>query len=84
MLVDSNVSLVKIPEILGKDENSVPKRLKFSLDYAQDMVYDTGGHRPVICVFGSLFAAAEAREALSLIDPSLFNPADWVHKMDSF
>jgi hypothetical protein len=38
--------------------------------------------RPVIAVCGSLFAAAEAREALFAMEPSLFNEADWVRMQD--
>ena len=38
--------------------------------------------RPVIAVCGSLFAAAEAREVLFAMDPTLFSEADWVREQD--
>ena len=40
------------------------------------------GPGPVIAICGSLFAAAEAREALFGLEPTLFKANDWVRKMD--
>ncbi len=42
----------------------------------------TTGPGPVIAVCGSLFAAAEAREALFALERELFNDNDWVRFMD--
>lgn len=50
---------------------------------ASDGDNDSGTEsRAVIAVCGSLFAAAEAREALFALEPTLFNELDWVRMQD--
>ena len=40
------------------------------------------GKRIVICICGSLFAAAEGREAIYAAAPHLFSSNDWVRYRD--
>ena len=48
-----------------------------SSEYSQDM-----SKSPVLVICGSLFAAAETREALNEIEPTLFKETDWVKFKD--
>jgi len=79
---NSKVSLVDVPKTVARGLNSVDERLEFSLKYAKSQATACKKNM-VVCVYGSLFAAAEARETLARIDPALFGISDWVHEMEN-
>ena len=62
--------------------STVSSRLRMTIDEANNASRDVEGRNYVICVLGSLFAAAEAREALFNWYPSHFKEGDWVSESD--
>lgn len=73
-----------------KGKSTVGDRLQWAMDKirrcddssSSSIISDESNESPVIAVCGSLFVAAEAREALFRMCPDLFSESDWVRQSD--
>jgi len=69
----------------ARQHNACPERLEVvpsvadALDTAADIARELNGASALVCVAGSLFVVAEAREAWTWRFPDAFPPDDWVH-----
>jgi len=72
--------LIMQPPTVVQEGGTVASRLAESVAFAQKNV----AGEMVVAVCGSLFVAAEAREAVYALNPGHFASTDWVHFKDKF